>query len=524
MTKNLLFYAALFSMGLVFAQTPGIHSIDADGKIYFSSENKEPVKQQEARGTKGLQLDWSAPDFDISENPTKDSWDPRMDVHTSGNAFVVYSDNHSNGLQKIMFRKKVDNDPWSTPIFIDKGGEIGGRNNHFGAIAVSPNGDLHATYNVWAYENVRNYVGYSYYNAATDVWNDGVKISDENGTVNHTSGRHAIYSTDDNLPVVAWGYDYRANLVNEEIYMKYFDGTSWSADIPVSDVADNMDAGYPFFKSIGNNQGMIIYSEKKSGGATELKYRIYDETTHTLSAASLVTDDNIGTYNYTLATSPSGEVMVLTVHKKNGPARDVLQLYDYDRTADSFTLSSHIFEDVSSTAGFKRIAMDCNNDDDCALVYSDIFAENISYGQYNETDGFSTSEVIIDENPGWEEVVCKFDGNGNLHLVWNDYRFNDGQGWDEREVFYKLGKNLLIGVDDFQNKTVISVYPNPSKGYIFIDTKDSFNLDIYDVLGRKIISKSISGNTEMKDVLSTGTYFLHFSNENATVIKRLIVE
>jgi len=524
MTKNLLFYAALFSMSLAFAQTSGVHAIDADGKIYFSNENKEPVNQQESRGADGLQLDWSSPDFDISENPTKDSWDPRMDVHTSGNAFVVYSDNHSNRLQKIMFRKKDGNDPWSTPIFIDKGGEIGGRNNHFGAIAVSPNGDLHATYNVWAFENVRNYVGYSHYNAATDVWNDGVKISDENGTVNHTSGRHAIYSTDDNLPVVAWGYDYRANLVNEEIYMKYFDGTSWSADIPVSDLTDNMDAGYPHFKSIGNNQGMIIYSEKSSGGATELKYRVYDETTHTLSAASVITDDNIGTFNYTLATSSSGEVMVLTVHKKNGPARDVLQLYDYDRTADSFSLSSHIFEDISSTAGFKRVAMDCNNDDDCAVIFTDIFAETVSFLEYNKTDGFDTPLIIVDEDPGWEEPTCKFDDQGDLHVVWNDYRFDDGQGWDEREVFYKLGKNSLVGVDDFQNNTVISIYPNPSKGSFFIDTKDAFNLEIYDVLGRRIASKSISGNTEMKDVLSTGTYFLHFSNENGTVVKRLLVE
>ena len=524
MTRKLLFYATFFSLAVGFAQSPGKYSTDADGKIYLSTENNKSQSDGENRGTADLQLDWSTPDVNISENPTKDSWDPRMDVHSSGNAYVVYSDNHSNGLQKIMFRKKVGNDPWSTPIFIDKGGEIGQRNNHFGAIAVSPNGDLHATYNVWAYENVRNYIGYSYYNAATDVWSDGVKISDENGTVNHTSGRHAIYSTDDNLPVVAWGYDFRANQINEEIYMKYFDGTSWSADIPVSDVTDNMDAGYPHFKSIGNNQGMIIYSEKKSGGVTELKYRVYDETTHTLSAASVITDDNIGTFNYTLATSPSGQVMVLTVHKKNGPGRDVLQLYDYDRTGDSFTLSTHIFEDVSSTAGFKRIAMDCNNDDDCAVIFTDIFAENISFLQYNQTDGFGTPLVIVDEDPGWEEPTCKFDANGDLHLTWNDYRFDDGQGWDEREIFYQIGKNTFVGVGDFQNTTAINIYPNPSKGSFYIDTQESFNLEIYDVLGRRISSKNISGKTEMKDVLSTGTYFLHFFNENATIVKRLLVE
>ncbi len=526
MTKKLLILGTLFSMFLVSAQTPGNYTTDADGKIYFSSENIErsPIETQESRGIATLDLDWSSPDFDISNNPTIDSWDPRMDVHESGNSYVVYSDNHSNGLQKIMFRKKIGTAEWTTPIFIDKGGEIGGRNNHYGAIAVSPNGDLHATYNVWAYENVRNYIGYSYYNAATDVWSNGVKISEENGTVNHTSGRHAIYSTTDNYPVVAWGYDFRANQVNEEIYMKFFDGTSWSSDIPVSDMTDNMDAGYPFFKSIGNNKGMIIYSEKKSSGPTELKYRVFDETTHNLSTAQVITDDNIGTFNYTLATSLSGEVRVLTVHKKNGPARDVVQLYEYDIAADSFSLSTQKFEDASSTAGFKRIAMDCNSDDDCALIYTDIFAESISFLPYNKTDGFGTPQVIVDQNPSWEEPVCKFDTRGDLHLVWNDMRFNDGQGWDEREVFYKLGKNRLVGIDEFQNKAVINVYPNPSKGSFNIDTNDSFKVEIFDVLGRKVLSQNISGNTEMNNVLTSGTYLLRFSNENSSMVKKLLVE
>src|SRR5690606_11937856 len=163
-------------------------------------------------------------------------------------------------------------------------------------------------------------------------------------------------------------------------------------------------------------------------------------------------------------------------------------------------------------------------DGDCAIIYTDIFAENISYAQYNETDGFSTSEVIVDENPSWEEVVCKFDMHGDLHVAWNDMRFNDGQGWDEREVFYKLGKNLYIGTGDFQTKAVISVYPNPSKRSFFIDTQESFNVQIFDVLGRKIVSQNISGNTEMKNLLSTGTYFLHFTNENSRVVKKLLVE
>ena len=56
--------------------------------------------------------------------------------------------------------------------------------------------------------------------------------------------------------------------------MKYFDGTAWSSDIPVSDITDAQDAGFPHIKSIGNNKGMILYSEKVASSNTELRYKI----------------------------------------------------------------------------------------------------------------------------------------------------------------------------------------------------------------------------------------------------------
>src|SRR5690606_35763735 len=134
--------------------------------------------------------------------------------------------------------------------------------------------------------------------------------------------------------VVVWGYDFRENEINEEIYMTYFDGSDWSSDMAVSDVTDNLDAGYPYIKSIGDNKAMIVYAEG-AFGSMELRYKIYDETTHTLSAAKSITVDNVAANNYVLATAGTGEVMVMTIHKAIGPDRDVLRMYDYDRGSDS---------------------------------------------------------------------------------------------------------------------------------------------------------------------------------------------
>lgn len=524
MRTKLLFIIPLLSFSLCFSQEYGAYETDNEGKLFFTSKSSSSLlEKQGLRAPFDLDLDWSEPDFDISNNPTKDSWDQRMDVGSNGNVFVVYNDNHSNGLQKIMFRKKVGED-WSTPIFVDTGVDIGDRNNHFPAIAASPNGDLHVTYNVWAFENARNFIGYSHYNASTDTWSEGIKISDLNGTVNHTSSHHSVYSTANNLPVVTWGFDNRENQVNEEIYLTYFDGNVWSSDIAVSDVMDGQDAGFPRIKSIGNNQAMIIYSEGTSGGTKELKYKIYDETTHGLSDAKIIASTNVLTDNYLLTTTDAGEVMVLTLHKETAPSRDVFNIYEYDHGSDSFSLSTNSFEVPANAGGLlKKMAMDCNGDGDCGIVYTDFLAEKNFFLEYNPTDGFGAPLVINEQDPGFDPPYAKFDSSGNIHVVWNDKRFDDGQGFDEREVFYKMGRNTTIGLDEF---SIVStkIFPNPSKGSFTIQTNDSFKMEVYNMLGKLLLTKQITGTTQMDMKLLTGTYLLQFSNEKGILTKKLLVE
>lgn len=524
MKKELLLMAALISSSLCFSQNPGTYETDANGKLFFQSFNENPPSHSDPLSPMDIMLDWSNPDFNISNNPTIDSWDVRLAVGNTGNVYVVYNDNHSNGLQKIMFRKKVVGDEWSVPIFVDKGGEIGSRNNHFPAVAASPNGDLHVIYNVWAMENVRNYIGYSHYDAANDVWSDGLKISDLGGTVNHFNSRHDIYSTADNLPVVIWGFDFRENQVNEEIYMKYFDGDNWSSDIAVSDVTDGMDAGFPNIKSIGNNKALIVYSENTGSGIMELKYKIYDEGTHELTAAQTITTENVFFNNYVLAASGTGEVMVLTIHKETGPTRDVMNVFNYDVANDSFNLSTNTFEVEANAGGLmKRIDMDCNAEGDCGIIFTDFLAQTNSFLEYSTAEGFGTPFIINEENPGFDAPNARFDPNSNLHVVWTDYRFDDGQGFDEREVLYEMGVNTIMGTDELSSSN-IAIFPNPSRGSFTIETADTYKLEIFDLSGKLIDTRTISGNTPVNNSLSPGTYFLRFKNESGTQIKKILVK
>lgn len=524
MKKNLLYVLSLFS-GILFGQFNGIYDTDLDGQIYFKKNliDQQGNSNENQLGPNELMLDWSGPDFNLSENPTIDSWDVRLTAGSDNVPYVVYNDNHPNGLQKIMFRKKLSEGEWSEAIFVDAGGEIGDRNNHFPAIGTSPNGDLHVVYNVWAYENVRNYIGYSHYDAAAGEWSEAVKISDLNGTVSHFNAHHDIYSTSDNFPVVVWGYDYRENLTNEEIYMTYFDGENWSADVAVSDVSDGLDAGYPFIKGMGNNRAMIVYSENTSGGTIELKYRIYDEATHTLSEPELISNENIGYNNYVLASSGEGNLIVATLHKASGPDRDIFRIFSYDETADEFTLTDHLLEIPANAGGLlKRFDMDCNSNGDCAIIYTDFLAETNSYLEYYPETGFGETLVINEEDPGFEAPSARFSPDGNLHVAWSDYRFDDGEGWDEREVMYEMGRNELMGTGETFSSE-ISVYPNPTNGSFTVRTDGNFQMEIFSMSGKSVHKQNISGSTQLNLSLSSGVYLIRLSNENGNFVKKLLV-
>src|SRR5690554_207508 len=107
MKMKLLPLLAFISVGLCHSQNYGTYQSTPDGKLfYLTSEASQNASPENIMRPTALELDWSTPDFNISNHPIVDSWDPRMAVGNNGNVYVVYNDNHTNGLQKIMFRKK----------------------------------------------------------------------------------------------------------------------------------------------------------------------------------------------------------------------------------------------------------------------------------------------------------------------------------------------------------------------------------------------------------------------------------
>ena len=79
-----------------------------------------------------------------------------------------------------------------------------------------------------------------------------------------------------------------------------------------------------------------------------------------------------------------------------------------------------------------------------------------------------------------------------------------------------------VGIDAINGKN-IKVYPNPSNGIININVKNNYELEVSDITGRIISTKSLTGNTSIQ-INTTGVYFLKFSDENGTYVQKVIVQ
>ncbi len=80
---------------------------------------------------------------------------------------------------------------------------------------------------------------------------------------------------------------------------------------------------------------------------------------------------------------------------------------------------------------------------------------------------------------------------------------------------------LFTGVNT-ENKTLVSIYPNPSNGEVFIKNIN-FNkknsVKIYDVYGKYLAEKFIYENSFSISEYSEGVYFVHFENQIFRIIK-----
>ncbi|MGM0634862.1 MAG: endonuclease [Bacteroidota bacterium] len=96
-----------------------------------------------------------------------------------------------------------------------------------------------------------------------------------------------------------------------------------------------------------------------------------------------------------------------------------------------------------------------------------------------------------------------------------DYIWGDMQG----EVW-----NNPLSTEGF-NDVAIKVFPNPSSGNFYIEgINDGSFIQVYDMNGKQIYQTKLSNNQLRLNDFSKGTYILKINTENASTVKRIIIE
>ncbi|HET8809324.1 MAG TPA: T9SS type A sorting domain-containing protein [Flavobacteriaceae bacterium] len=89
----------------------------------------------------------------------------------------------------------------------------------------------------------------------------------------------------------------------------------------------------------------------------------------------------------------------------------------------------------------------------------------------------------------------------------------------------EFGSNGILGIDPAEFQNEISVYPNPTHDNLFIANAENASIEIFNVLGKRIVVQSDIASNEQINVsnLQTGTYFIRITSENKVETMKFVV-
>jgi hypothetical protein len=120
----------------------------------------------------------------------------------------------------------------------------------------------------------------------------------------------------------------------------------------------------------------------------------------------------------------------------------------------------------------------------------------------------------------------------NVNLSTYDYIVIQCIGINERWGYVNLGiangaDCSLLSVDEKSLTTAVKVYPNPANDYFEItnDSQNTLSVNIYDILGNKVITSKTSRLKKQSFSLAnlnSGVYLVELKSDNQKIVKKLI--
>lgn len=162
-----------------------------------------------------------------------------------------------------------------------------------------------------------------------------------------------------------------------------------------------------------------------------------------------------------------------------------------------------------------------------------------NFGSDDEED-FNPGGNVFSENGNAGEIYALFNNTSNaikaLHNCWiegQESTEEDVEGVISHKVddttlgevfFDPFECGVVMSVEDL-NQSTFQLYPNPAKNSFFVESLEKGNISIYDLSGKKVLSKNnLSGKNQINLFLPKGIYLVQFETKTATTTKKLVVE
>ncbi|WP_162926881.1 glycosyl hydrolase [Flavobacterium psychrotrophum] len=260
---------------------------------------------------------------------------------------------------------------------------------------------------------------------------------------------------------------------------------------------------------------VIINASSTDLDGTITSVKFYDGTT-------LIGEDTTAPYSFEWASPGVGNHSITAVATDNGNAQGTSQVVtitiselmtctEISNEAQQGAFSTGYratFETVGNTVKINFELLDTDKVGVVAYLWQQTpFAET----QMDNVSGLSFSKTLNGQTVGQDiTYAVKFAFAGGLAVT--------------KYFTYTVGDNCSLSVENPQWSQYVTLYPNPSRSIVHIDSKLAIvsKIEIYSVLGSKMMETTA---TEINvESLSEGLYFVKIYTGNKSITRKLLVE
>ena len=222
----------------------------------------------------------------------------------------------------------------------------------------------------------------------------------------------------------------------------------------------------------------------------------------------------------------------MTLKKLDGTPINNGDVFTFNSTSDPDNYlgvkvyNSSLVDEMNYKA--KIISMTNTNGNDVQLCLGNVCVPSVIQGN-SYPPNFPANVDANGENGDFDHFLNMNPGtnpNAIVSYVLKYYQLNSsGQEIGNSVTFtYRYSSNLSN--NKFEQNANVNLYPNPSSGILKINTENTVNLSVIDVLGKMVYSNNQADKNTNIDLsnLQKGIYLVKISGENTNTTEKLILQ